>query len=66
MDQDLYTFTLRRLEQSQGSWPRIAADLGFSYSWLTKFASGQIPNASYHRVAALAAYFKAADASVSS
>ncbi len=58
MKPDLYEFSIRRLQKLQGRWPEIAEHLGFSYSWLTKFANGRVPNAAYHRVAALADYLK--------
>ena len=35
------------LEGERGEWPRIAEAADVSYSWLTKFAIGQIPRPGY-------------------
>lgn len=32
------------LERRRGDWTEIAAGSGVSYSWLSKFANGHIPN----------------------
>lgn len=32
------------LEERRGDWPRIAEQAGVSYSWLSKFVNGHIPN----------------------
>lgn len=58
MKPDLYQFSITRLQKLQGRWPEIADAVGVSYSWLTKFAAGRVPNAAYRRVAALADYLK--------
>ena len=31
-------------QQHKGDWVSLAAESGVSYSWLTKFAQGHIPN----------------------
>ena len=35
------------LDGERGEWPRIAEAADVSYSWLTKFAIGQIPRPGY-------------------
>ncbi len=37
----------RLLEASRGSWLSIAAKAGVSYSWISKFVNGRIPNPGY-------------------
>jgi transcriptional regulator with XRE-family HTH domain len=32
------------LEARRGDWKRIAEDSGVSYSWISKFVNGHIPN----------------------
>lgn len=38
---------LKALESKRGEWQEIAAKSGVSYSWLSKFANGHIPNPGY-------------------
>lgn len=35
------------LESCRGDWPTIATRSGVSYSWLSKFVNGHIPNPGY-------------------
>ena len=35
------------LEARRGQWQDIAKESGVSYSWLSKFANGHIPNPGY-------------------
>jgi len=37
----------RALEKRRGDWTAIASQSGVSYSWLSKFANGHIPNPGY-------------------
>lgn len=32
------------LERKRGEWKRVAADTGVSYSWISQFVRGKIPN----------------------
>lgn len=38
---------LAALEAKRGQWREIAAATNVSYSWLSKFANGRIPNPGY-------------------
>lgn len=38
---------LEGLEARRGEWQDIAKESGVSYSWLSKFANGHIPNPGY-------------------
>ena len=38
---------LRLLEAKKGEWLSVAKAAGISYSWLSKFANGHIPNPGY-------------------
>lgn len=40
---DLYTL-IAAAQRHKGDWVSLAAESGVSYSWLTKFAQGHIPN----------------------
>lgn len=35
------------LERKRGAWKRVAADTGVSYSWISQFVRGKIPNPGY-------------------
>lgn len=35
---------LVQLRERKGQWPSVAERTGVSYSWITKFAQGRIPN----------------------
>ena len=35
---------IRRVQARKGTWPQVAADAAVSYSWLVKFAAGEIPD----------------------
>ena len=35
------------LNAKRGDWPQIASASGVSYSWLSKFVNGHIPNPGY-------------------
>lgn len=51
-------FVKRNLEASRGTWPKVCADTGLDYSWLTKMAQGKIPNPGYQKIELLYHYFK--------
>ena len=38
---------IAELNQRRGDWKSISASAGISYSWLSKFANGRIPNPGY-------------------
>ena len=48
------------LDMNRGKWPRIANDLGISYSWLQKVAQGQIKSPGVVEVERLHRYLRAA------
>lgn len=35
------------LERKRGVWKQVAADTGVSYSWISQFVRGKIPNPGY-------------------
>lgn len=37
----------------KGDWPELARESRVSYSWITKFAAGKIPNPGYPRLVRL-------------
>lgn len=47
MKHDLDTQLKARLSRVKGDWPVIAQKSGLSYSWVCKFAVGQISNPGY-------------------
>jgi transcriptional regulator with XRE-family HTH domain len=47
METDLDKTVLRKLEERKGDWQAVASASGVSYSWLSKFANGHIPNPGY-------------------
>lgn len=47
MKHDLDTQLKARLARVKGDWPVIAKRAGLSYSWICKFAIGQIDNPGY-------------------
>lgn len=44
MENNLDTQVRALLESRRGEWPAIAEGSNVSYSWLSKFANGHIPN----------------------
>jgi hypothetical protein len=56
---NLYEFALERARESadKRELPVVAKESGLDYSWLSKFALGRIPGASYQKVAQLADYY---------
>ena len=44
------------LEQRRGEWPAIANGSNVSYSWLSKFVNGHIPNPGYTTLKGLHEY----------
>ncbi len=44
MSATLDTEVRAALEARRGDWKRIAEDSGVSYSWISKFVNGHIPN----------------------
>ncbi len=55
---DDFQFSIACLQAHKGKWPIVCEETGLDYSWLCKFAQGDIPNASYKRVKKLADYFR--------
>lgn len=47
---------LVRLQAAKGQWPKICEETGLDYSWLTKFAQGQIKNPSARKIEQLATH----------
>jgi transcriptional regulator with XRE-family HTH domain len=46
------------LVRRRGDWAEIAAGSGVSYSWLSKFANGHIPNPGFATLCKLHDYLK--------
>lgn len=46
------------LESRRGTWPEIATRCGVSYSWISKFVRGRIPNPGYATLKLLYATLK--------
>lgn len=62
MEQTLLNYVLYELSARKGEWPAIAKAMQPEswesyYSWLTKFASGKIPDPSVNKVQELADHF---------
>ena len=49
------------LDSRRGTWRQVCEDTGLDYSWLTKFAQGQIKNPGYRKIQTLAGYLFAPD-----
>jgi transcriptional regulator with XRE-family HTH domain len=47
MNTKLDQSVLELLKARKGDWPRVVADSGVSYSWLSKFVNGHITNPGY-------------------
>jgi transcriptional regulator with XRE-family HTH domain len=47
MNNDLDQQLRLALEGCRGEWPAISARASVSYSWLSKFVNGRIPNPGY-------------------
>lgn len=62
---NLYDFAVERARGSaqRRELPAVAAASGVDYSWLSKFARGKIPGASYKMVRKVSEYYLAKDAS---
>lgn len=60
VEKTLLQYVLDELQARKGTWPKVAAETGLDYSWLTKLALGQINNPSVHKIQALADYFMGA------
>lgn len=56
MSTALDTEVLHALEKRRGDWKRIADESGVSYSWISKFANGHIPNPGFKTLSDLRAY----------
>jgi transcriptional regulator with XRE-family HTH domain len=54
MNPSLDTKIRTALESKRGDWQTIASESGVSYSWLSKFANGHIPNPGYETLKKLA------------
>jgi hypothetical protein len=62
-DETLLEYVQNELEARKGTWPSIAKAMEPKawesyYSWLTKFAQGQIQDPGINRIQALADYFR--------
>jgi len=62
MEPTLVNYVLDELATRKGDWPAIAKAIQPDswesyYSWLTKFASGKIPDPSVNKIQELADYF---------
>jgi hypothetical protein len=44
------------LEARRGDWPRIGVEAGVSYSWISKFVRGEIPNPGFVTLSNLRKY----------
>lgn len=57
---NLYDFALGRAQESarRRELPSVATEAGLDYSWLSKFARGKIPGASYRMVDQLATFYR--------
>ena len=64
---NLYEFALERARASakRRELPAVAREAGLDYSWLSKFARGAIPGASYAMVDKLASFYMAREAAPS-
>lgn len=62
MSTALDTEVLQALENRRGDWKRIAEESGVSYSWISKFANGHIPNPGFKTLSDLRVYLLGADA----
>lgn len=56
---NLYEYALARARESaeRRELPTVAKESDLDYSWLSKFALGRIPGASYEKVDRLARYY---------
>lgn len=59
MDELLDVSLRAELEQRRGEWPAIARRCEVSYSWVSKFVRGQIPNPGYATLKRLHSELKA-------
>lgn len=62
MEQTLLTYVRNELSARKGDWPAIAKAIRPDswesyYSWLTKFANGQIPDPGVNKIQELANHF---------
>lgn len=56
MSQNLDTEVRSLLEMRRGEWKTIAAEAGISYSWISQFTRGLIPNPGYATLCGLRAH----------
>lgn len=61
MSTDLITYVRNKVLEQRGDWPRLAKDLGVSYSWLQKFARDYPHDVGHRRIQQLAEHFRAAE-----
>jgi len=61
MNASLDTEVLLSLERRKGEWKRIADESGVSYSWISKFANGHIPNPGFQTLVGLRDYLVRTD-----
>lgn len=55
---ELFNFVRRGVESRKGRWPELAEASGVSYSWLTKFGLGKIPNPGHRTLEKVAAVLR--------
>jgi hypothetical protein len=60
MSENLDTEVLSLLMERKGEWKRIADHSNVSYSWISKFVNGHIPNPGYTTLRDLQRTLKAA------
>lgn len=55
---DLYQFVQAGVQRQKGRWQALADASGVSYSWITKFGAGRVPNAGHKTLEKVAAALK--------
>ena len=58
MNETMLEYTVRRLQETKGNWPRISRAADVEYFWISRLVNGIHKNPSYHTVEKLAAYLK--------
>lgn len=61
MTNDLVAYVRSKVLARRGDWPRLAKELGVSYSWLAKFANDYPHDVGHRRLQQVAAHFQAAE-----
>ena len=58
---DLFTFVKNGVAERRGKWPELAQASGVSYSWLSKFGAGRVPNPNMRTLNKVASVLRGAD-----